>query len=72
VHACVRGCPRDRHHVFADLQLGADPGVENRKQLPELVLLAAPNIREYFYTKIRFSTPGLNALLGLAGQIFLS
>ena len=26
-------------------------------QPPELVLLAVPNIREYFYTKIRFSTP---------------
>jgi hypothetical protein len=24
----------------------------------ELVLLTAPNIRAYFYTKIRFSTPG--------------
>jgi hypothetical protein len=24
---------------------------------PELVLLAVPNIREYFYTKIRFSMP---------------
>jgi hypothetical protein len=28
--ACVRGCLRDRHHVSADLQLSADPGVENR------------------------------------------
>ena len=26
-------------------------------QLPELVLLTVPNIREYFDTKIRFSTP---------------
>jgi hypothetical protein len=25
---------------------------------PELVLLTVPNFREYFYTKIRFSTPG--------------
>ena len=25
VYACVRGCPRDRHRVSADLQLGADP-----------------------------------------------
>ena len=39
---------------------------------PELVLLTAPNFREYFYTKIRFSTPALSALLGLAGQICLS
>ena len=30
------------------------------------------NIREYFYTKNRFSTHGLSALLGLAGQICLS
>jgi hypothetical protein len=31
LRACVRGgCPRDRHHVSIDLQLGADPGVENR------------------------------------------
>jgi hypothetical protein len=26
--------------------------------LPELVLLTVPNIPEYFYTKIRLSTPG--------------
>jgi hypothetical protein len=39
---------------------------------PELALLTAPNIREYFYAKIRFSTPTLSALLGLAGQICLS
>jgi hypothetical protein len=33
LRACVRAwlrCPRDRHLVSADLQLGADPGVENR------------------------------------------
>jgi hypothetical protein len=30
------------------------------------------NFREYFYTKIRFSTPALSALLGLAGKICLS
>jgi len=39
---------------------------------PELALLTVPNIREYFYTKIRFSTPTLSALLPLAGQICLS
>ena len=39
---------------------------------PELVLLTVPNIREYFYTKIRFSTPALSALLPLAGQICMS
>jgi hypothetical protein len=30
LRAYVRGCPRDRHHVSADLQLGAGPGMENR------------------------------------------
>jgi hypothetical protein len=30
VHACVRGCLSDRHHVSADLLVGVDPGVENR------------------------------------------
>jgi hypothetical protein len=40
------------------------------QQIPEPALLTTPNIREYFYTKIRFSTPGLSALLPLAGQIF--
>ena len=45
------------------------------KLLPELVLLTAPNIFKYsykLYTKIRFSTPALSALLPLAGQICLS
>jgi hypothetical protein len=41
-------------------------------QLPELALLTVPYIREYFYTKIRFFTPALSALLPLAGQIYLS
>ena len=41
-------------------------------QPAELVLLTAPNIREYFYTKIRFSTPALSALFPLASQICLS
>jgi hypothetical protein len=27
------------------------------RRMPELVILTAPNIHEYFYTKIRFSTP---------------
>jgi hypothetical protein len=27
------------------------------QQLPELALLTVPYVREYFYTKIRFSTP---------------
>jgi hypothetical protein len=30
---------------------------EFRQLLPELVLLTARNIREYFHTKIQFSTP---------------
>ena len=30
------------------------------------------NIREYFYTKIRFFAPTLSARLGLAGQICMS
>ena len=36
---------------------------------PELALLTVSNFREYFYTKIQFSTPALSALLPLAGQI---
>jgi hypothetical protein len=67
--ACVRGCPRDRHHVSADLQLGADPAGHGESNFPELVLLTVPNFREYFYTKIRFSTPALSALLGLVGHL---
>ena len=70
--ACVRGCTRDRHHVSADLQLGADPAGHGESNFPELVLLTVPNFREYFYTKIRFSTPTLSALLGMAGQICMS
>jgi hypothetical protein len=42
------------------------------KLLPELVLLTASNIREYIYTKIRFSAPTLSALLPMAGQICLT
>jgi hypothetical protein len=50
------------------------PGVENRIfLLPELALLSVPINLEYFYTKIRLSCrPALSALLGLAGQIYLS
>ena len=43
-----------------------------RIERPELALLTAPNFREYFYSKIRFSTPALSALLPLAGKISLS
>ena len=42
------------------------------KLLPQLALLSASILLEYFYTEIRFSTPALSALLGLAGQIYLS
>ena len=40
-----------------------------RRQPPELALLSGSILLEYFYTKIRFSTPTLSALLPLAGQI---
>jgi hypothetical protein len=50
------------------MQLIFDPGVEP----PELALLTARNFRESFYTKLRFSTPTLSALLPLAGKICLS
>ena len=39
---------------------------------PELALLTVSINLEYFYTEIRFSTPDLSALLGSAGQIYLS
>jgi hypothetical protein len=40
--------------------------------VPRDPLFSASILLEYFYTKIRFSTPALSALLGLAGQIYLS
>jgi hypothetical protein len=43
-----------------------------RAYCPDLVLLTAPNFREYLYMKILFSTPALSALLGLAGKLCLS
>jgi hypothetical protein len=45
---------------------------EFEKLLPELALLSGLILLEYFYTKIRFSTPALSVLLGLAGQIYMS
>ena len=54
-------------HAYLGLGLDAD-----LVELPELVLLSVPINLEYFYTKIRFSTPALSALLALAGQIDLS
>jgi hypothetical protein len=55
----LRACVRARLTVIGTLR-------------PELVLLTVPNFREYVYTKIRFSTPTLSALLPLAGQICLT
>ena len=40
--------------------------------LPERVLLTTRNLREYFYTENRLSTPTLSTLPGLAGKIRLS
>ena len=48
-------------------------GYEQKGELgapcPELALSSVSINLEYFYTKIRFSTPTLSALLSLAGQI---
>ena len=49
-----------RIDIFTNIRRGQKD--ELGRLLPELVLLTAPNIREYFYTKIRFSTPGPNPL----------
>jgi hypothetical protein len=53
-----------RIEIFANIRHGQKGELEGLP--PELVLLTVPNISEYFYTKIRFSTPTLSALLGLA------
>ena len=65
-----RGESNFRIEIFTNITRGQKD--ELWGQPPELVLLTVPNIREYFNTKIRFSTPTLSALLGLAGQICLS
>jgi hypothetical protein len=65
-----RGELNFRIEVFTNITRGQKD--EFWKLLPELAFLTARNIREYFYTKIRFSTPTLSAFLGLAGQICLS
>ena len=65
-----RGESNFRIEIFANIRNGQKG--ELGKLLPELDLLTVPNIREYFDTKIRFSTPALSALLGLAGQKSLS
>jgi hypothetical protein len=46
--------------------------VELGERVPELPLFSGSILLEYFYPKIRFSTPALSALLALAGQMCLS
>jgi hypothetical protein len=82
--ACMRGCSRGRHHKSSDLHIGANSGVENIRDighghkaefgqlLPQHALLTMPNNLECLYTKIRFATPTLSALLSLAGPLYLS
>jgi hypothetical protein len=41
-------------------------------QLPRARPFPVSILLEYFYTNIRFYTPALSALLGLAGRIYLS
>jgi hypothetical protein len=42
-----------------------------RMAAPKLALLSVSILLEDFYTKIRFYTPHLSALLSLTGQIYL-
>jgi hypothetical protein len=56
-----------RIDIFPNIRHGQKD--EFGKLLPELAFLTVPNIREYFYMKIRLCTPTLSALLGLAGQM---
>ena len=65
-----RGESNFRIEIFAKVRNGQKGELGGLP--PELALLTVPNFREYFYTKIRFSTPALSALLGLAGQKSLS
>jgi hypothetical protein len=64
----MRGESNFRIEIFAKISRGQNE--EHGTPGPQLVRLTARNIREYFYTKfttkIRFSTPGLSALLPLA------
>ena len=62
-----RGESNFRIEIFTNIRNG-----QKDEFGPELVLLTVPNVREYFYAKIRSSTPALSALLPLAGQIYLS
>jgi hypothetical protein len=50
-----RGELNFRIEIFKNITRGQKD--EFGKLLPELALLTARNIREYSYTKIRFSTP---------------
>jgi hypothetical protein len=61
---CPVSCPVYTLIVHSNCTLG--------ELFPELALLSVSILLEYFCTKIRFSTPTLSALLGLAGQIYLS
>jgi hypothetical protein len=65
-----RGESNFRIEIFANVRDGQKG--ELGGLLPELALTTAPYIREYFYTKTRFSTPTICASSGLAGQIYLS
>ena len=65
-----RGESSFRIEIFTNIRHGQKDELGTR--CPELVLLTVPNILEYFYSKIRFSTPALSALLPLAGQIYLT
>ena len=68
-----RGESNFRIEIFTNIRNGQKDELGTEcLECPELVLSTVPNIREYFYAKIRFSTPALSALLGLAGQIYLS
>ena len=64
-----RGESNFRIEIFANITRGQKD--EFGKRLSELVLLIARNTREYFYPKIRFSTPTCetkSALKALAGK----
>ena len=71
-----RGESNFRIEVFEKNQHGQKD--ELRGQPPELALLSVLILLEYFYTKIRFSTPGASNTgsiwrsKSLAGQIYLS
>ena len=58
--------PWDPIEIFENIRGGQKD--EFGHQLPELTFLTAPNILEYFYTKIRFSTPGMGRRAGVASS----